>query len=178
VILLLAGLLALYSAGQGSTLWLGTDEFGFVAGPGSVDRWEDAFESAQVLRLLEGKAHIRANVRPLFHERFELADSCVHQHKSVLDEKALNLVVQRGIGAEAGGVVDLQEQGLQVLVEHDVESQQLKAQVRPAPGQRIVGGGHVRLSSQQGADNNVLDLQGEPLYVLALALEQPQQGAE
>lgn len=51
----------------------------------------------------------------------------VEQADGVRDQVLLNLEIQGGVGAEGGGVVDLQDPGLKVRVEHNVETEDLEA---------------------------------------------------
>ena len=49
--------------------------------------------------------------------------------QGVADERELDVEVERGVGAEAGRVVDLQQPGLGVPVDEDVEAEDLEADV-------------------------------------------------
>lgn len=53
--------------------------------------------------------------------------------EDVPDKLGLELVVEGGVGVEGGVLVDLQQQGLPLLVEHDVEAQELEAAAGVAP---------------------------------------------
>ena len=49
--------------------------------------------------------------------------------QGVADKRELDVEVERGVGAEAGRVVDLQQPGLGVPVDEDVEAEDLEADV-------------------------------------------------
>ena len=79
--------------------------------------------------------------------------------EDVPDQLGLELVVEGGVGVEGGVLVYLQQQGLPLLVEQDVEPQQLEAATGVAPlalGQAVLHGG------QPG--NNGLDDDGGQLF--------------
>lgn len=98
-----------------------------------------------------------------------------HHEDRILDEVLLDEVVERSVGGKAGRVVDLQQKHPLLVVHHEIESQKLKATVRPRllrPAQPIVVQ-YLRLRCQQGLHNAVLDLRpvgvcSEPHFLEAL----------
>lgn len=70
----------------------------------------------------------------------------VHEHQSVLDQVELDKVVQGRISRKTGRVVDLQHVGVQTLVNHHIDAQDMEAHVAVL----VVGLGELVLVADQG----------------------------
>jgi len=104
----------------------------------------------------------------------------VDEGEGVADEALLDERVERGVGGEAGRVVDLQDHGLERAVEDHVEPQDLEAhvvaEVVRLAGAVVVGEGGLHRDERLG--DEPADLAPDLLAAVALLVEAAQDGGE
>ena len=146
------------------SLRLGEDELEAVAGVHPLDYVRVEFHPLEVLLhcepLKEATSSYGGLLLGLQLVMYLLA--VLHRHlqyvEHVLDQVGLHLLVDRGVMIEGGQVVDLQEPRLQLPVQHDVEAEELVADVRLAWLCRLVVVLQLWLDSNDRFYDNVLDL--------------------
>mmetsp|Transcript_43424 Transcript_43424/g.139572 ORF Transcript_43424/g.139572 Transcript_43424/m.139572 type:complete len:482 (-) Transcript_43424:377-1822(-) len=97
------------------------------------------------------------------------------QGQAVFNERVLDALVQRRVTAQRGPSVDLEQPGLQLVIDHDVEAEDLEAargEVLAVVAVRRAGLAHMRLDRDQGLDDEIgdpfeeaVEVQGVPLKV-------------
>mmetsp|Transcript_60616 Transcript_60616/g.172268 ORF Transcript_60616/g.172268 Transcript_60616/m.172268 type:complete len:245 (+) Transcript_60616:725-1459(+) len=124
---------------------------------------------------LLGRAHC-AHLHLLAQLTLLLAASLgadVQQREGVPQHLLLHYPVQLRLSGEGGRVIDLQEPGLQLVVQHDVEAEHLEAHgvLRVVRLAAVVEVREARLHGDQGLDDQVLDLRDQGVDVVALPAE-------
>jgi len=104
----------------------------------------------------------------------------VDQVERIVDEVLLDVPVQGGVCGEAGSVVDFQQVGVELVVDHHVKPQHLEAHVvgevlRVDGGNR---GAESWVARDDGLDDDVVDLLLEGVHVFALVGHVLENGGE
>lgn len=97
----------------------------------------------------------------------------VHHQQRILNQILLYDVIERSVGGKARSVVDFQEKHPILVVDHEVEPEQLEAHIGSGLlwAAEFVISKQVRLSSQDGLDDVVLDLTPIRIGTIAHLLE-------
>lgn len=91
----------------------------------------------------------------------------VHQFERILDQIELDLVVERGVGGEAGSVVDLEQDGLGSTIQHDVQPQNVETHVSGVVLRlaALVLMRHEGQSTDDGLNGHIVDLVLEHCHI-------------
>ena len=96
--------------------------------PGLLDRVDDPLFRGVFLPLASNHPLLNLLIHVLFHFFLPLITD-IKQSKSIIDEIFLNVPIKRSISSEARSVVNFQQVGSQLMIQHNVESQHLEAHV-------------------------------------------------
>ena len=104
----------------------------------------------------------------------------IQQLEGILDDVLFDFVIEGGVGGEGRRLVDFDEPGPEVLVDHDVEAEDLEAHrvivvVRLA---RAVDVSHVWLPNDDRFDDDVLDALHDEVWVGTLLHQDLHHGVE